>query len=77
MMRCVFTYIGEDTWWDSLWSPSIRAWLEVLRQQQREVAVQPFKEAAFAQLQVYRSPDGFPQITSVLFGLGTKPVPGP
>ncbi|MEM8532286.1 MAG: methyltransferase domain-containing protein [Chloroflexota bacterium] len=69
-----FTYADEETWWDSLWSHGIRGWLEALQQQQGEVAVQRFKEAAFAQLQAHRSPDGFPQISSVLFGLGSKSV---
>jgi hypothetical protein len=72
-----FTYADEEVWWQSLWSHGMRGWLETLEQQQGAAVVQRFKEAAFTHfthLQGHRAPDGFPQTSSVLFGIATRPL---
>lgn len=68
-----FTYADEDAWWHSLWSHGMRGWLEAVEQQQGGSALQRFREQAFTQLQTQRTPDGFAQTSSVLFGIATRP----
>lgn len=70
-----FVYPDEETWWASLWSHGIRGWLEAVERERGPEALQQFKNAAFAQLQAGRQPDGFGQTSSALLGIATKPHP--
>lgn len=69
-----FSYADEEAWWASLWSHGMRGWLEAVEQHQGAATLQRFKDAAFMQLHTQRTPDGFVQTSSVLFGSATKPT---
>jgi len=67
-----FVYADEQAWWQSMWSHGMRGWLEGLERQQGSTALRQFQQAACAELRAHRAADGFPQTSSVLFGVAVR-----
>lgn len=65
-----FVYVGDDEWWESLWSHGTRAPLERVA----PVLLGDVRAEALRRIRPLRRPDGIHTPFDALFAFGTKPV---
>lgn len=67
-----FAFRSEEEWWAASWSHGGRLGLEEIERKGGPATLERFKAEAFAHLQTFKTPDGFPETMEVVFAAGKK-----